>query len=186
MQENDYGSLIERWKVDLIRAKARRFGFRRDELPDIEQMLVLELLSVTYAPAQPDGASERTFITTIIDRRLTNIRRDRRRHCRRTSYEARSLDSDTVVAEEAGLQVHHAPDPGLCLDLEQAVMGLTLPERAICQALSEGRSQTDIARGLGCNRSTICRRVASIADKLRRWGLDAYFPNAAATDPPKR
>jgi len=54
--------------------------------------------------------------------------------------------------------------------------GLSPVERAICQGLMDGQSQADIARALGCHRSTVCKQLARIAAKFRKWGLDAYVP----------
>ena len=62
---NDYGDLIERWKVDLIRERSRRFFFRQDEIPDIEQIVVMELLNADHRPDIPGGASETTFVIAV-------------------------------------------------------------------------------------------------------------------------
>ena len=37
---NDYGGLVEPWKVALIAARARRFGFRGHELEDVQQEII--------------------------------------------------------------------------------------------------------------------------------------------------
>ncbi len=38
--ENDYGELVEQWKVDLIVQRARRKGFRPDEIEDVQQDVI--------------------------------------------------------------------------------------------------------------------------------------------------
>jgi len=172
--ENDYGNLIEQWKVDLIRARARRFGFRSDELPDLEQVIVLQLLAVRDDPDAEGAATERTFVTSIVDRLLARRRRDQKRHRRRVIHEARSLDADPMVAEDACLALHRSDDLGLRLDVQQALMGLTPAERALCEALMQGHSQADIARERGVSRAAISKQVRRLAEKFGHWGLDAY------------
>ncbi|HRR82446.1 MAG TPA: sigma-70 family RNA polymerase sigma factor [Planctomycetota bacterium] len=174
MLENEYGDLIERWKVDLIRARARRFGFRPDDIPDLEQTIVLELLSAGYRPGLEGGAAERTFTIAVIDRQLKETLRSRRRDLRRVNHEARSLDADPAAAEEVPSPRPDSTLDGLSLDVQAAMVGLTPTERAICQALSEGQSQADIARERGCSRAAISKHIAQVALKLCGWGVDAY------------
>lgn len=176
MQGNDYGDLIERWKVELIRTRARRFRFRRDELPDLEQIIVLELLRVQNCPERKPTASERTFLTKVIDRQLMHVRRDRARQRRRMSYGERSLNAEPELAEKSAILPHQTVDSGLRLDIAEALAGLTAFERSICEGLMEGRSQAEIACSLGCHRSTICKQLDNVASKFRDWGLDAYVP----------
>lgn len=176
MLRNDYGDLLEQWKVELIRVRARRFGFREDELPDLEQIIVLELLRVEKGPTREATASERTFLTTVIDRQLMHVRRDRARHRRRMSYGERSLDADPELGEEASLRPRQPDDPGVRLDIAEALAGLSPLERSLCEGLMDGRSQAEIARALGCHRSTVCKQLVKVASKFRRWGLDAYVP----------
>ncbi|HRT93996.1 MAG TPA: sigma-70 family RNA polymerase sigma factor [Planctomycetota bacterium] len=174
MQGNDYGDLIPSWKVKLIGQRARRFGFPNDEIPDLEQTIVMELLA---APYDPEGeASERTFVIAIIDRQLKETLRSRTRHCRRVNQEAQSLDADPLMAERLASTTSRRDLDELASDVQAALMGLTPTERAICVALSEGQSQTDIARERGCSRAAISKHIAQVAEKFRRWGLDAYVP----------
>jgi RNA polymerase sigma factor (sigma-70 family) len=173
---NDYGDLIERWKVDLIRGRAKRFGFRDDDIPDLEQVIVMELLGVDYDADLEGGAAERTFVIAVIDRQLREIRRRRGRHVRRAAFEAQSLDAVPGLAEKTYFRMRHGNRPELRLDLEQALMGLTPAERAVCEALHQGLSQAEIARERHCSRAAVCKHVGRVAEKFRRWGLDAYLP----------
>ena len=59
MSGNDYGDLIEKWKIDLIEMRARSLGFTRDEIPDLQQDIVLHLLGFEYDETQ--GANETTL-----------------------------------------------------------------------------------------------------------------------------
>ena len=171
---NEYGDLIERWKVDLIRMRARRFGFRPCDIPDLEQTIVLELLGIDYDPNREGGTTERTFGIAVIDRQLKEALRSRSRHCRRINQEAQSLDAVPAVSEGVADSQHYRPQ--LRLDIESAMMGLTPTERTICEALREGHTQADIARTRGCSRAAVSKQVARMAQKLRQWGLDAHYP----------
>ena len=174
VQGNDYGDLIASWKVGLIGQRARRLGFRNDEIRDLEQAIVLELLAVAYEPEGP--ASERTFVIAVIDRQLKEILRSRYRDIRRVNREARSLDADPMIAERLAAPHCRRDLDQLACDVQAALMGLTPTERAVCVALSEGQRQADIARERGCSRAAVSKHVAQVAEKFHRWGLDAYVP----------
>jgi hypothetical protein len=75
MFQNDYGEVVEKWKVALILRRAIRMGFRRHDLEDVQQQVVVELLAFTFDPAKSNGASETTVITALIDNTLKTIRR---------------------------------------------------------------------------------------------------------------
>ena len=62
----------------------------------------------------------------------------------------------------------------MCIDVGQAVIGLTPAEQAICVALSQGRTQADIARATGRSKAAVCAQVQQLRKKFQRWGLDAY------------
>ena len=46
MKTVSYEGLVERWKVDLISERARRMGFRPDEIPDVQQQIIMEVLQL--------------------------------------------------------------------------------------------------------------------------------------------
>jgi RNA polymerase sigma factor (sigma-70 family) len=171
---NDYGGLIEQWKVDLIKARARRFGFRDDELPDLEQVIVLQLIEVEYAPGDENPATERTFVRSIVDRLLARHRRDQKRDRRRASHDASSLDSGWPEADEALVELHRSYDLGLRLDVQDALAGLSPVERALCEALMQGQSRAEVARKRGVPRAAVSKQVSRLAEKFRLLGLEAY------------
>ncbi len=75
MFKNNYASVIEKWKVDLIVSRARRLGFRRQDLDDAQQQIVVELLSFEFDPTRSNGATEETAVTALIDHQLLSLRR---------------------------------------------------------------------------------------------------------------
>jgi RNA polymerase sigma factor (sigma-70 family) len=169
VERNDYGSLIAQWKVDLIRSRARKFFFRDDEVPDLEQIIVPEIINAPFDPSAP-GASERTFVISVVDRQLLKVKRDRKRDVRRVNYESESLD-EIVFTERASSALERSEPHELRLDVQQVVAGLTPAQQAICQALAEGCSQADIARLIGRSKAAICVEVKRLREKFRAMGL---------------
>ena len=175
MERNDYGSLIEQWKVDLIRTRARRFYFRKDEMDDLEQIIVPQLVEANFDPIAPAGASERTFIITIIDRQLMKVKRDRQRDVRRVNYESPHIEDKGALTTKDVASLSRCDRPELALDLQRALASFTPVERAICQAFKEGQSQADIARATGRSKAAICNEVQKLQAKFRDWGLEEYI-----------
>ena len=175
MQGNDYGGLIAPWKVRLIVARAKRLGFRDDEIPDLQQQIVPGLLEATFAPDRVGGASEETFVITMIDRQLVNVKRDRMRDRRRANSEALSLDADLVLSEKDLFARHCWDVLELQIDVRDVLEALTPAERAICKALAEGHSQADIARTMGRSKAAISNEVHKLRGKFRCLGLADYL-----------
>ena len=170
MSDNSYGNLLKPWQVKLIAKRARRFGFRDDELPDLEQRIVPKLICAQFHKNGSAGAT--TFSIRIIDRQLSSVLRDRKRSVRRINAEALPLE----IASENSLAIVDGIEH-LCLkmDLQDALIRLTSEERYICISLQRGDSQTDIARALRKSSPTIYEKTKSMALKFRLWGLDAYL-----------
>jgi DNA-directed RNA polymerase specialized sigma24 family protein len=71
-------TLVE--KLALVQSRARIMGFRRHDLEDAVQEVMLSVLEFQYDPEQPNGGTETTALTTVIDRKLVSLKRVRRRH----------------------------------------------------------------------------------------------------------
>jgi RNA polymerase sigma factor (sigma-70 family) len=173
VERNDYGNLIPYWKVGLVRSRARRFGFRSDELPDLEQVIVPELIKAPFDPDAP-GASEQTFVIKVIDRQLMKIKRDRRRQVRRGDYESESLD-EIAHTEEASASLGRMEPNELQLDVRQVVAGLTPVQQDICRALAEGQTQAEIALRTGRSKAAICEEVKRLRKTFREMMLEEYL-----------
>ena len=169
MCRNDYGGLIEQWKVDLIGFRARWLGFRDDEVPDLEQEIVPQLLKAEFDPN--GSATENTFVERIINKQLYKMLRDRRRIIRKGNYETVSLDE---VTERTYFGMSETARADLRHDLRAAMAGLSPPEKAVCEALMRGDSQADIRHATGKAKATISETVARLRRKFREWGLDLY------------
>ncbi|MEZ5950066.1 MAG: hypothetical protein R3C12_12825 [Planctomycetaceae bacterium] len=67
-------------KLNLVKSRARIMGFRRHDLEDAVQEVMLSVLEFQYDPEQPNGGTETTALTTVIDRRLSLLNRAKRRY----------------------------------------------------------------------------------------------------------
>lgn len=172
MSENDYGNLIEKWKVDLIEMRARAMGFSEDEIPDLQQEIVLHLLGFEYDETL--GATENTALHRIIDRKLINARRDKKRQVRRLNNETVSLE-DAGAAERARPGMPDIERCELRLDLDAVMADLPELERAVCEGLLRGDNKTEIAREQGCSNANITKAVRRLRRKLASHGLHEYL-----------
>ena len=168
MSGNDYGNLIEKWKVELIERRARRLGFKDHEIPDLEQEIVLELLEFRF---KEGPASESTLVTRIIDLQLFKILRSRKRDLRRANYEKAPVE---LLTDRSYFSMSEVTRTNLRLDIEAAMAGLSPEEEKICKALRRGENQASIARTLGKSRSRICEMVQGLRARLQRWGLGGF------------
>lgn len=164
MDRLDYDGIVDAWKVDLIVARARRMGFRRDEIDDAQQGMILDVVSFRYDAAKSNGAQESTALQSVIDNHLKKM-------CRTTArYRARV---DRLREEPIPECVF--PDSARVIDVRSAVATLPEREREVCRALGEGYSKQEIARLLHCGWHTVDRLVRRIREHFETLGLDAYL-----------
>ncbi|MGE4157639.1 MAG: hypothetical protein AB7F75_00915 [Planctomycetota bacterium] len=161
MERLDYDGIVEPWKVELIVTRARRMGFRWDEIPDAQQQMILDVVGFEYDAAKSNGAKESTALQALIDNHL-------KKFCRSNARYRAHLDRlGSTVSDGA-----FSPNLHAILDVRAVVAELPEREQAVCRMLAEGCRKVDIARKLGCCWHT----VASIVRRLRRLfeelGLD--------------
>lgn len=164
MEKLYYDGIVEPWKVELIVARAWRMGFRRDELPDVQQQLILEVVGFKYDPARSNGAKESTALQSVVDNHLKKM-------CRTTArYRARVDRLRDTPPPEAVFENHERT-----VDVRSAVAALSEREREVCRALSEGYSKQEIAKLLRCGWHTVDRLMRRIRAAFEELGLDGYL-----------
>lgn len=144
---------------ELIRHKARRMvgtnGFRRADLPDLRQELLLaaHVASAKYDPRRGDPV---TFYNAVIDNKSIDL-------ARRQTCKAR--DRRRVRQIETSLDLDLQPDPRLVhelrLDVRDALAGLRPDDRETAIALAD-HTFMDVARRSGRSREQVrgaCRRI---------------------------
>lgn len=164
MEGLEYQGILEQWKADLMVARAKGMGFRDDEIPDIQQEIVLHVLAFQYSPKKSNGAKERTVLQTLIDNRLRHIRRSAMREQAKLE-QIKHQDQQTCDAVEEQL----------AFDVRETVAALSPLEQFVCHALADGRSKHEIAQRLGCGWHRVGRLIDRIRDHFEKTGLDGWI-----------
>jgi DNA-directed RNA polymerase specialized sigma24 family protein len=167
MRSIDREHVVDRWKLDLIRARAVRRGFRGADLSDVQQEVLLQVLGFRFQPER--GATEATALTALIDRRLSMARRRQRR------YERHLERAETFTDASEAARSSRQEEISRSLDL-QSVVGSLAPEyQELCRMLSAGHSAGAIAHQLGCGWHTVKRRNERLRDIFVEMGMDGYL-----------
>ncbi len=163
--DNAYQDVLEDWKVELIRTRAKRLGFRRHDLEDAQQEIVLDVLEFCFDAAKSNGACERTALTSLIDRRLMTILRTKRRYAQHVCSPVDDSLQDEPFSEPV-------PQQQLVMDVRAVITDLSADEQLVCQALVDGESVNQIARRLGCSWRAVNNTIAHIRQFFESVGLD--------------
>jgi DNA-binding NarL/FixJ family response regulator len=155
---------ISKW----ISSRARRMGFQRQDLDDLQQQILLALMDFQFDPERSNGASERTAITSVIDRQLRQFRRTRKRYMGHVAGSEHMPDQ--VIDSSYGTD--QSAHIGMSADLALARTLLSPVEREICDALADGQSVNAIAKNMGMNWHTVKKHVDTIRDCLESLGMD--------------
>ena len=173
--QNDYGSLLAPWKMDLALKRARRKGLRPHEIEDAQQDLIHAVLHFKFKPERSNGATEATALTALVDKRLAFIQRGWARQRRREDAyrEARgSQDGQPIPDPVDNACARMMP---LAFDVRSALPRLNPLEQAVCSRLAHGDSLLHIASSLGLTRFALDRLVADIRQHFLAWDLDSWL-----------
>jgi hypothetical protein len=80
MKRLDYNGQVEPWKVDLIISRAKRMGFRCDEIEDAQQTIIFDVMCFRFNTTKSNGATETTALIALIDNRLKSLLRSKTRY----------------------------------------------------------------------------------------------------------
>ena len=164
MSDLNYDTMIEPWKTDLVVRRARRMGFRRDELDDVQQELALEVMAFRYDPHKSNGATERTALRALIDNQLKKLVR------RRARYRTHVERSREHVASRGA----RVADTELAMDVRAAVASLDEEDRVVCRALGLGLTRHEIAQSLRCGWHTVDRIIERVRRRFEEYELDGW------------
>lgn len=164
METVSYDGLVERWKVDLIATRARRMGFRKDEFPDIQQQIILDVMAFRFDADKSNGAKESTALQALIDNHLKNI-------CRASARYQAHLEQ---LGGERPFETDFESEE-LAADIRETLATLPDREQDVCLALARGSSKHEIAERLGCGWHTVDRLVHRIRERFTENGLDGYL-----------
>jgi DNA-directed RNA polymerase specialized sigma24 family protein len=135
-------------KVELIRKLARAKGFKPQDLPDIEQELVIQLLDLEkrYPDLPPD--QEKALVTRTIHYRLLDIRKS-------VSFRfwSKAVSLGAIKESEAPEQCPSKSSQ----QIAEAISYLPDRDQMVCQELMKGSSGQEIAALLDVREETVCR-----------------------------
>jgi DNA-binding NarL/FixJ family response regulator len=160
--------MIERWKMNLVRARAYQKSFRGSDLEDVQQEILIEILAFQFCADRSQGATEATALVALIDRRLCMARRREQRQQRRLEQAYfRQRTEDPV-------EMPPAKDLDRVFDLQKVVSSLNPTEQELCRSLAAGESIDAIASRLNCGWHTVKRQVERIKQIFVAAGIDGY------------
>jgi RNA polymerase sigma factor (sigma-70 family) len=159
-------------KLNLIKSRARLMRFRRHDLEDAVQEVMLAVLEFEYEPEKPNGGSEATALTTIIDRKLVSLKRTRRRYAglldRATAQlaaEHQGCTDGPCIEDRSGEQLVASAE------LDAVLAGLDSEAQQVARLLMDGQTQHAIAEALGMGWQRVARLIGVIREQLDEAGL---------------
>jgi RNA polymerase sigma-70 factor, ECF subfamily len=191
---DDLDARLDRFARGIIRNKARQLigqaGFTPSDREDIEQSLTLHLLQRLDA-FDPTRRHRNVFVTTVIERRVANLLRDRKAALRDPSRVV-SLDapgtttdgSPTSLADGVKQADHDARHlrrsrdehelAQLALDLATVMEKWPEDLRDLAQRLMS-KSTAEVARDLQVPRTTLYESIKEIRRRFDDAGLRGYL-----------
>jgi len=171
---------LDRFAQGIIQRKVRslinRAGFTWEDRQDLEQELVLRLLK-SLGQFDPELAHPNVFITTVIERAVAMILRERRAK-KRDGGVVRSLDQGQTKDDKPSEPIDHRPNDqdasDLATDLAEVLARLPDDLRALAERL-KSQSVSQAARDLGVPRTTLQRRIERLRRSFENAGLRIYL-----------
>lgn len=160
-------------KLNLIKGRARLMGFRRHDLEDAVQEVMLAVLEFEYDEEKSNGATETTALTTVIDRRLKLLKRSQRRYAglldratQRLVADHKGLDDGPIIDDHSGEELVASAEVATALD------GLDAETLQVARMLMEGETQNAIAEQLGMGWQRVARLTGMVRERLEAAGLN--------------
>ncbi len=195
MLPDEFSEKLDRFAHGIIHRKAKqligRAGFTKQDRKDIEHDLILRLLQALRS-FDPARAHRNAFITTVIERSVANIlrdkraeKRDHRRICSLNIVIGEEEDEtpielgDTISQRELDVRLGQARRIGhqlsqLKQDLQEAIDKLPDALRDLAERLKT-QNVSEIARDLGVPRTTVHHSVRRLRQRFENTGLKDYL-----------
>jgi RNA polymerase sigma-70 factor (ECF subfamily) len=177
---HDEKVVLDKFTKGIIRRKIKqlvgRAGFSRQDREDLEQELLLRLLQSLHL-FDPAQAHRNVFVTTVIERAVAMILRERLAK-KRNGATVQSLDQATDNAGDSAEPVdpHRSQEQQVdpATDLAEVLARLPDDLRALAERL-KSQSLSQAARDLGVPRSTLQRQVQRLRQCFEDAGLRIYL-----------
>ncbi len=191
--QNSYDG-IDAYAADLIRHKARQLvgkaGLTENDRQDLEQELMIDLLS-RMKHFNPAKGKKTTFLTRIVERRISNILEARFAQCRDWRKCTASLndpipggnDDSTERIEQVssdgqmghqGRETIEQRQNDIRFDVDRVIAALPEDLQELCEKL-QSSNMAEIAREMGVPRSTLYGKLTKLRDAFREAGLEEYL-----------
>jgi RNA polymerase sigma-70 factor, ECF subfamily len=191
---DDFNEKIDRFTRGIIRRKINqligRAGFTEQDRRDLEQELILRLLQ-SLPSFDPTQAHRNVFTTTVIERYVANVLRNKRA-AKRDHRRSRSLN--VVIGEEEEIPIelgdmisqreldarrvcHPRSDEEVAMlvqDLADVMAKLPDELRGLAERL-KSQTVSEIARDMGIPRTTLNESVRRLRRRFENAGLKAYL-----------
>jgi len=165
MKVSDYEGGIEAWKVKLALSRAKKLGFKRHDLEDAVQEMVILALGFVFEPSRSNGLSEEQALSGLFDRRLIDMRKKRTRQANRIE--------DVPTDERPD---HKASYLDRDVDVRMAMQYLGQRQQRICRALFENRTHAEIMADEKMNNYELNLELQTIQSCFITAGLTDYLP----------
>jgi len=169
-----YAEVTIHHKVDAL---IGRYGYREQDREDLEQDLRLWVLG-RLDGFTPIKVQRTTFISRVIDQRLADLIRAKRRVCRDARRESCVRDDEDNPTNDLDCLPGHAVVPSaildLRIDLSANLDGLTERQQSIC-ALLTCHTKEAVKQLLQMPRRAFDTDLRDIRDAFGRAGLDIYL-----------
>ena len=185
---------IDAYAAVLIRHKARQLvgkaGLTEIDRQDLEQELMIDLLS-RMKHFNPAKGKKTTFMTRIVERRISNILEARFAQCRDWRKCTASLndpipggdDDSTERIEQVssdgqmghqGRETIEQRQNDIRFDVDRVIAALPEDLQELCEKL-QSSNMAEIAREMGVPCSTLYGKLTKLRDAFREAGLEEYL-----------
>ena len=184
------------YALELVHHKAWQLvgkaGYTQDDVDDIKQDLIVDLLE-RLPQFDPAKATHNTFVARLVERKISNLLRDRQAEMRDHRREVCSLNEEidtgedepvqrltTISQDDQDIRTGKYARPAeerahLQLDMDSVLDGLTPELRQVAEML-QTKSVSQVARELGIPRRTFREKhLVQLREVFAAKGMDDYL-----------
>lgn len=196
MKTNSKRYELSDYALELVHYKARQLvgkaGYRAQDVDDIKQDLIMDLLE-RLPQFDPAKATYNTFVARLVERKISNLLRDRQAEMRDHRREVCSLNEEidtgedepvqrltTISQDDQDIRTGKYARPAeerahLQLDMDSVLDDLTPQLRQIAEML-QAKSVSQVARELGIPRGTFrVKHLRQLREVFAAKGMDDYL-----------
>lgn len=160
-------------KLNLIKSRARLMGFRRHDLEDAVQEVMLTVLEFEYDVEKSNGATETTALTTVIDRRLNLLRRSQRRYAGLIERATDRLAVEYQGCEDGPFELDRTGEERVAsAELEDVIATMDDEMQQVCRLMMQGMLTRGISRRLKMGWNRVDELISTIRERLEAAGLN--------------